>query len=418
MTSAGVAGTVVAANHNAPAQTAISGPTEAVRAATAALSAAGLTARPIPVACAFHSPVVAAGSESFARVLAASAITAPAGEVWANRTAAAYPDDPDAVRAELAAQIAAPVRFVDQIEAMYAAGARIFVEAGPGQVLTGLVGAVLGDRPHLAVATDGRSDGLSALLLAVAQLACAGVPVNTGWLFHGRSGPPPRTGVPSRPVWTVDGHLVRDPAGACLPGGLGPARRIPEELTMTTNSPQAPDSAGALLADYLRTTREMITSQREVMLAFLGPRPARPAWQPTPAYQPEDLMPAMVVPALAAEASAAPVSPAPASVPRTQVPVRCVPALDVQAARSPVRWPPGSAFPWRGTSRNWRTWSGRAPCGPWWSGSTVASVAARPLPHRPRSPPPRSPPPHESRPRPPHRQRPTPCSMCGARCWP
>ncbi|MEU4245566.1 SDR family NAD(P)-dependent oxidoreductase [Actinoplanes sp. NPDC026619] len=333
LSSAGLAETVVIANHNAPAQAVISGTTPAVRTAVAALGTAGLTARSIPVACAFHSPVVAGGSALFADVLAGVDVAAPAGEVWSNRTASVYPDSASGVREELAAQIASPVRFVDQIEAMYAAGARVFVEAGPGQVLTGLVGSVLGDRPHLAVATDGR-DGLRALLLAVAQLACAGVPVNTGWLFRGRE---TRSAKTSRPLWTVDGHLVRDQHGACLPGGLAPATRIPEELTMTTHpqQQQAPNTQNALLSEYLRTTREMITSQRDVMLAFLGHQPAttleaapvhyEPAAYQAP-YPQEELVPSMAAPALeAAYASPAPVAPVIVAAPVT-------PAMDVQGA--------------------------------------------------------------------------------------
>src|SRR6185295_17879802 len=107
--------------------------------------------------------------------------------VWSNRTAAPYEADAGHVRAELAAQIGAPVRFADEVEAMYAAGARVFVEVGPGEVLSRLVRTVLADRPHLAVACDGRpGQGLRGFLTALAQLACAGVPVRTGWLFHGR----------------------------------------------------------------------------------------------------------------------------------------------------------------------------------------------------------------------------------------
>ncbi|MEV6343810.1 SDR family NAD(P)-dependent oxidoreductase [Actinoplanes sp. NPDC051851] len=335
--AAGLAGTVVLANHNAPSQVVVSGTTEAVRTASAALGAAGLTARSIPVACAFHSPVVAAASETFAEVLARGAITAPAGEVWANRTAAAYGSDASSVRTELSLQVASPVRFVDQIEAMYASGARVFVEAGPGQVLTGLVGAVLGDRPHLAVSVDGRADGITSLLLAVAQLACAGVPVNTGWLFQGRSAPA-GAAASDRPLWTVDGQLVRAPNGDLLPGGLQPARPIPQELIMTTThhhqQQQAPDGQGALLAEYLRTTREMISSQRDVMLAFLGQAPV-PTYD-APAYQEADLVPAMQMQAL----SAAPISPAPAPAPMpapmaapmpAPMPV-AAPSLDVQGA--------------------------------------------------------------------------------------
>ena len=147
----GAAAEVTLANLNAPGQVVISGPTGAMDRALTALRQAGLTARRLPVACAFHSPVVAAASERFAAVLAGRPMAAPQLPVWSNRTAAPYPADPESIRAELAAQISAPVRFADQVEAMYAAGARVFVEAGPGAVLTGLVRAVLGDRPHVAV---------------------------------------------------------------------------------------------------------------------------------------------------------------------------------------------------------------------------------------------------------------------------
>ncbi|NJN16593.1 MAG: hypothetical protein HC822_10120 [Oscillochloris sp.] len=46
------------------------------------------------------------------------------------------------------------MRFADQIRAMYAAGARIFVEIGPRNALTGLIRQILADEPHLALALD------------------------------------------------------------------------------------------------------------------------------------------------------------------------------------------------------------------------------------------------------------------------
>ncbi|MHC5908716.1 beta-ketoacyl synthase N-terminal-like domain-containing protein, partial [Streptomyces sp. S6] len=125
---------VVIANLNSPEQTVVSGPADGVADAVRHLRTAGLTARRIPVACAFHSPLVAGAGPMFAAALAQHSFHEPEFPVWANRTAA--PHTPDAVRTELAAQIGSPVRFADQIEAMYDAGARVFVEAGPGSVLT------------------------------------------------------------------------------------------------------------------------------------------------------------------------------------------------------------------------------------------------------------------------------------------
>ncbi len=277
---------VVVANYNSPQQTVISGPTEAVDEAVRLLRAAGLGAKRIPVACAFHSPLVAGAGERFGAALAQQPVRATEFPVWSNRTATPYGAGADAVRAELAAQIGAPVGFVAQIEAMYEAGARIFVEAGPGSVLTRLVGQILGDRPHRTVACEPRPDsGLRGWLDALAQLAVAGLPVRTGWLFHGRDAvDATRTEAPRRPGWTVDGHLVRTAAGELLPGALAPARRIVETTTVTANHQDVALGAGgrdALISEFLRTSREMVAAQRDVLLTYFGATPGQ--WIPGPA---------------------------------------------------------------------------------------------------------------------------------------
>ncbi|MEU9128523.1 SDR family oxidoreductase [Kitasatospora sp. NPDC048540] len=299
---AGLAGRVVAANHNAPRQTVISGATPEVAAATERLREAGYGVKRLRVACAFHSPLVAGAGERFADALAGWQVRAPEFPVYSNRTAAAYPADPAAVRAGLAAQVGAPVRFVAQIEAMYEAGARVFVEAGPGSVLTGLVSAVLGDRPHRAVPLEGRRRGLPGYLDALAELAVAGVPVSTARLLHGRGAVDAgRARAARRPGWTVDGQLVRTAAGELLPGALAPARPVPEALVAAQDAHthvHAHRSGDALVADFLSSSRELIAAQRDVLLTYFGaagvaapaavaapavPVPAVAAAQPEPA---------------------------------------------------------------------------------------------------------------------------------------
>ncbi|SEF21774.1 Acyl transferase domain-containing protein [Amycolatopsis pretoriensis] len=256
---------VVLANHNSPSQTVISGATAEVEAAVAQLRAAGFSAKRLPVACAFHSPLVAAAGETFGRDLDAIGVVRPAVPVYANRTAEPYPDSPDEIRGELAAQVGSPVRFVEQIEAMYAAGARVFVEAGPGVVLAGQVEAILGDRPHRTVGFEqpGRR-GLPGFLGALAQLAVAGAGVETDWLFRGRdavdAASVPR---PKRPGWTVDGHLLRTADGVIPAGALRPASRV--SLGSSAVSPSED-----MVADFLRTSREMIAAQRDVLLGYFG----------------------------------------------------------------------------------------------------------------------------------------------------
>ncbi|MEU7784375.1 SDR family NAD(P)-dependent oxidoreductase [Amycolatopsis sp. NPDC049159] len=281
---------VVLANHNSPKQTVISGATADVSAAIERLREAGLGAKRLQVACAFHSPLVAAAGDAFGRTLGAIGVVRPSVPVYGNRTAAPYPAGPDEIRGELAAQLGAPVRFVEQIEAMYAAGARVFVEAGPGAVLAGQVGAILGDRPHRTVGFEqpGRR-GLPGFLGALARLAVSGVPVETSWLFRGRDALDAATAPrPKRPGWTVDGHLVRTADGTIPAGALRPASRI----TLGLPAVEAPTSE-AMVADFLRTSREMIAAQRDVLLGFFGTGEP-PAPVVVPAVVPE-VLPAPVV---------------------------------------------------------------------------------------------------------------------------
>ncbi|MFF4317719.1 SDR family oxidoreductase [Streptomyces sp. NPDC001568] len=314
---------LVLANHNAPRQSVVSGPTAAVDAALRSLRDAGLGAKRLPVACAFHSPLLAAAGPVFRQALEQQLLEAAEFPVWANRTARPYEAGADAVRDELAAQIGSPVRFVAQIEAMHEAGARTFVEVGPGRVLTRLVTDILGDRPHRVVACEPRpGSGLPDLLDALARLAAAGLPVVTDWMFRGRDAVDiDRTTAPRRPGWTVDGHLVRTAAGDTLPGALAPARRIVEIPVTTPPGQPAPGTADALVAEFLRTSRDMIAAQRDVLLAYLGTAPeAGPLVVGTAPREPQ------VVPRL-------PAAPATHAVP---VPVPRTPAVAAPAVAAPA----------------------------------------------------------------------------------
>ncbi|MDT0448180.1 SDR family oxidoreductase [Streptomyces hesseae] len=288
LAGAGLAGHVVVAGHNSPSQTTVAGPDQAVRRGVAALKDAGFGVQPLDVACAFHSPMMAGAAETFAEVLSSRPLRAPQIPVWSGLTATRYPADTAELRARLAGQITAPVRFTEQIEAMYAAGARIFVEAGPGTALTGLVRATLGDRPHLAVPFEPHPEaGLRGHLEALARLAVSGgVHVDAEALFAGRDAvvaEPGRT--PERPGWIVDGHLVRTADGGLLPGGMRPARPI-APLTPAPGGDGANGTAGAdraaLLQDFLRGSREMIAAQRDVLLTYFGETAAIPPQAPVP----------------------------------------------------------------------------------------------------------------------------------------
>ena len=292
---------VVIANQNGPKQTVISGPTAAVHAAVEQLSVAGLRAQAIPVACAFHSPVVADAARILETELATRHVGSPHLPVWSNTTAGPYPLGSGRVRETLAEQVAMPVRFAEQIEAMYDAGARVFLECGPGNVLTGLVGAILGDRPHTAICTDapGRH-GVHALLSALGRLAVAGVPVDPAALYAGRDAASVTVSeVPKRPGWTVNGHLVSTVDGTPVAGGLKPAVRVetaPVHATTAQRRDTAPtpatDAREGVVLEFLRNSRELLAAQREVVLGYLGAAPV-PAAAPVPTPE----LPAQTAPA-------------------------------------------------------------------------------------------------------------------------
>ncbi len=305
---------VVVANRNAPTQSVISGPSAAVADAIEALASAGLRATALPVACAFHSPVVAGASDALAAHLAEIEVREAQIPVWSNTQAAVYPPDADVVRSLVARQVAEPVRWAEQVEAMYDAGARIFVEAGPGRVLTGLIGKILGDRPHVAVACDVAGEaGLPRVLAAIAELAVNGVEPDLEPLFAGRAEAVDLS-VPaaSGPAWVVNGHLVRTRDGAVVPGSLRPLSDAPRaEMAATllagherpsageiaapaaptvpapvvagsaARTPMAPAASGGepgplddVVAHFLASMRQAVAAQRDVMLQYLGVDPA------------------------------------------------------------------------------------------------------------------------------------------------
>jgi len=166
---------VVIANHNAPDQVVLSGETSEIEAVEAKLAEQDISARRLPVATAFHSPIVEKASGAFGEYLSEIEFSAPTKPVYSNTTGVAHDPSPTALRSKLAEQLARPVKFVDMVEAMYEAGARTFVEVGPGSVLTGLVGRILGDRPHVAVNLDRKGkDGVRSFFEAIGRLSVAG----------------------------------------------------------------------------------------------------------------------------------------------------------------------------------------------------------------------------------------------------
>ena len=134
-----VDGVVVAANYNCPGQLVISGADEAVDAACVKLKEAGARrALRLPVGGAFHSPLMEPARAELEQAISEVEFHTPICPIYQNVDAKPY-TDPEQIKANLIAQLTAPVRWTQIAQAMVADGVEAFTELGPGTVLQGLI---------------------------------------------------------------------------------------------------------------------------------------------------------------------------------------------------------------------------------------------------------------------------------------
>jgi [acyl-carrier-protein] S-malonyltransferase len=130
---------VVAANYNCPGQLVISGSVEGIAKACEAMKAAGAKrALPLTVGGAFHSPLMQSAQAALAEAIERTTFQPARCPIYQNVDAAPH-TDPTEIKANLLAQLTAPVRWTQSVQAMASHGAVTFLECGPGKVLQGLV---------------------------------------------------------------------------------------------------------------------------------------------------------------------------------------------------------------------------------------------------------------------------------------
>jgi acyl transferase domain-containing protein/NAD(P)H-dependent flavin oxidoreductase YrpB (nitropropane dioxygenase family)/NAD(P)-dependent dehydrogenase (short-subunit alcohol dehydrogenase family) len=301
-------GGVVAANRNGPAQTVVSGLKSGVSLVVARARQEGLRAQELSGACAFHSPLVEKAVAPLAEFAAGLGLQAPAIPVFSNVSATPYDGDPSGFAHHLGEHVTSPVRFAEMIEAMYHDGARVFVEVGPGTVLTALVGSILGDRAHEAVACEptGRK-GLAGLLGTLARLVVAGAPLALARLTESRAATTltwsirafePSGRAVSATTWYVDGNRAR-PAFGQEPARFGPGPALPPPDSLSIAPPllsngqasfslppglaalaRGDASSDEVFSAFQKMMRTFLDVQQSSALAFLGAR--SPASSPAP----------------------------------------------------------------------------------------------------------------------------------------
>lgn len=175
------------ANHNSPDQTVIAGTDAAIDAAVKLLTEKGLRAKRIAVSAAFHSPLLHRSAEQMAVHFGKVKFAKPAIPAYSNTIGAQHGDDPAAIRKLLVRHFDEPVLWEQQVRQMHKDGARVFLEVGPGKVLSDLVRRILDDPVVTTIPLEARGRrGDAQLAHLLAQTAALGLPVEIGPWFENR----------------------------------------------------------------------------------------------------------------------------------------------------------------------------------------------------------------------------------------
>ncbi|WP_185265037.1 type I polyketide synthase [Chryseobacterium indologenes] len=268
-------------NFNAPTQCVIAGSTEAINKLLEVLKQEGISAKKLEVACAFHSPLLAKSKGLYADVLKDVSFGEMQIPVWSNTTATVYPSQPSEIKERLTDHLVQPVRYVEQLQAMYNDGARIFIEVGPGKILTGLTKSCI-EKDHLSLYMEDNSrNKFTHLLCMLAQYLGTGRNFNINKLFEGRNVQvidiaQPELYKKSPAIWRVNGQTAHPTTGTLPSNGALPILN-PIQMNSFTNQ-QAPAAEGQstterMLQEYLNSMKLMIQAQRDVMLSFMGQNP-------------------------------------------------------------------------------------------------------------------------------------------------
>jgi enediyne polyketide synthase len=173
--------TSVIVGYNSPHQTVVAGETEVIRKCARLAEARGWPANFLPVSHAFHTPLVAAAVPVLRVELGCEKLNSLREKVYSTVTGGMLEPNCD-LRELLCRQVTSPVRFTTALAAMDGA-ADLFIEAGPGQTLSGLVREMT---PTPVVALDAGGDSVEGLLEAIGAAFALGAPVNTALLFSDR----------------------------------------------------------------------------------------------------------------------------------------------------------------------------------------------------------------------------------------
>jgi acyl transferase domain-containing protein/NAD(P)H-dependent flavin oxidoreductase YrpB (nitropropane dioxygenase family)/NAD(P)-dependent dehydrogenase (short-subunit alcohol dehydrogenase family)/acyl carrier protein len=274
---------VYAVNHNSPQQWVLAGTTAVMERLMEKLKTMKISFKQLEVACAFHSPLLSRSKELYAAAIRDTPFRQPGLPVWSNTNAGLYPAAPDAIKERLAEHLVQPVRFAEQVLQMYESGARVFIEVGPGKVLTGLAKSILGKDELLLHTEEKDQNGLVQLLNTLGRYLASGRVLQLETLFSGRNArllnlDEPAQHKRSATTWFVNGQMAV-PATGKLPAYAGKPLTQPIPLksetvkTVVVNNNPVSNGAEQMIQEYLNNIKFLVQAQRDVILGYLGHMP-------------------------------------------------------------------------------------------------------------------------------------------------
>ena len=141
---------LVVANENSSAQSVISGSVSAIERAEELAKERKIRAIRLPVAGAFHSPLMEPARVAIDERIEGITFSAPRFPI-AENVAGALVSDPEELRSLLKRHVVSPVKWASSVRALTDAGATSFLEAGPGDVLTKLMKRIVPDAAARAI---------------------------------------------------------------------------------------------------------------------------------------------------------------------------------------------------------------------------------------------------------------------------
>jgi malonyl CoA-acyl carrier protein transacylase/NAD(P)-dependent dehydrogenase (short-subunit alcohol dehydrogenase family) len=264
-------------NHNSPQQWVLAGATKDMERLMEQLKQSKVSYKQLEVACAFHSPLLSKSKGLYKTVIKDVAFSAPSVPVWSNTTTALYPKAAKDIKELLTDHLINPVRFTEEVQQMYDAGARVFIEVGPGKVLAGLTKAIIG-KDELILHTEDKN-AITHLLSTIGKYVASGRKVNLEKLFDGRAAQLLQLDAPeqykkSSTVWYVNGQLSVPSVGK-LPahGALPIVQPLKLKGTEVRTVVTANGNAEHMVQEYLNSVKYLVQAQRDVILGYLGHTP-------------------------------------------------------------------------------------------------------------------------------------------------